>query len=692
MISLKSKLIKTALTLAIVAVSCSVWADEENSAATSTITAQQQKLSGIDQQYIDPTVNLKQDFYGHVNGKWLKTVDIPSDLGTWGTFAYLRENSIQQLHEIVENLVKSSPVKGSAEQKVSDLYASFMDEETLEKKGLTPLASDLERIEQVKNQKDFANLMAYFSQMSVTTPFDLGVLQDFKNSDQMSVMFMQSGLGLPDRDYYLKDDEKLKSAHEAYLRYIEKILSLAGDPDAKQKAHDILKLESELAKIQWDNVQNRDLEKMYNVYPLNKTKTLTPEFDWNTYFKASGIAGRSKTVIVAQPSFFKGLNVLLVQTSLDTWKAYSKFHLLNNNAAYLNKAFVSTQFDFYQKTLRGVSDERLRWKKGVSLVNSVLGENLGQVYVSKYFKPEKKQHMIALVDNLLLAFSQNLKKLDWMSETTKLQAEKKIKSFSVKIGYPNKWQDYSQLQIEHDDLIGNIKRASAFSYQFELNKLGKPVDREEWGMSPQTVNAYYNPMSNEIVFPAAILQPPFFNMEADDAVNYGAIGAVIGHEISHGFDDQGSRFDAQGNMKNWWTDSDHKKFKEKTEALVKQYNAYEALPGYFVNGELTLGENIADNSGLAVAYQAYKISLKGQPAPIIDGLTGDQRFYMGWAQAWRSKSKPELVLEQIKTDPHSPDEIRGNAALINQDAFDEAFGLKQGDKMYLPKDKRVKIW
>lgn len=678
--------------MAVLAVSTTIWAEEKNTVKSEIHQSQQQKMSGIDTQYIDSTVNLKQDFYGHINGKWLKNVAIPSDQSSWGTFAYLHENAIQQLHEIVEDLAQKNPAKGSSEQKVAGLYASFMDEDALEKKGLTPLISDLEKIDRVKNQKDFAELLAYLSEMGVTTPFDMGILQDFKNSDQMSVMYFQSGLGLPDRDYYLKEDEKLKSAREAYLGYIEKILTLSGDQDAKKKAQDILNLETELAKIQWDNVQNRDLEKLYNVYALNKTSTVTPHFDWNSYFKANRIEGRVKTVILAQPSFFQGLNTLLIQTPLDTWKTYSKFHLLSSNAAYLNKAFATTQFDFYQKTLKGVTDQRSRWKRGVDLVNGVLGESLGQVYVSKHFKPEKKQHMLALVDNLLLAFNQNLKDLDWMSEETKRQAEQKIKSFSVKIGYPNKWRDYSQLQIESDDLIGNVKRAYTFSYQFELNKLGKPVDREEWGMYPQTVNAYYNPMSNEIVFPAAILQPPFFNMEADDAVNYGAIGAVIGHEISHGFDDQGSRFDAKGNMKNWWTESDHKKFKEKTAALVKQYNAYEALPGYFVNGELTLGENIADNSGLAVAYKAYKISLKGQPASVIDGLTGDQRFYMGWAQAWRSKSKPELVLQRIKTDPHSPAEIRGNGALVNQDAFDEAFELKQGDKMYLPKEKRVKIW
>ncbi len=690
--SLKSKLLKSALTVAILTVCSPIWAEEKNTVQQDTHESPDQKISGIDHQYIDSNVDLKQDFYGHVNGKWLKNVEIPSDMGSWGTFAYLRDTSVQQLHEIIEKLAKKSPIKGSPEQKVASLYESFMDEVTLEQKGLTPLTDDLNRIDQVKTHQDFTKLMAYLSEMGVTTPFDLGILQDFKDSDQMSVMLAQDGLGLPDRDYYLKDDKKLKSAREAYLLYIEKILSLSGDPDAKKKAQDILKLETELAKIQWDNVQNRDLEKIYNVYALNKTKTLSPNFDWATYFKSSGIAAKVKTVVIAQPSFFKGLDSLLVKTPLETWKSYAKFHLVNSNAAYLNKEFAKTQFDFYQKTLRGVTDQRLRWKRGVDLVNSVLGESLGQVYVTKYFEPEKKQHMEHLVNNLLLAFSQNLKELDWMSDETKQQADKKIKNFSVKIGYPNKWRDYSQLPIEPNDLIGNIKRANAFAYEFELNKLGKPVDREEWGMFPQTVNAYYNTASNEIVFPAAILQPPFFNINADDAVNYGAIGAVIGHEISHGFDDQGSRFDANGNMKNWWTKADHQKFKEKTRALVKQYNAYEALPGYFVNGELTLGENIADNSGLAVAYKAYKISLKGQPAPVISGLTGDQRFYMGWAQAWRSKSKLELVLERIKTDSHSPDQIRGNGALVNQDAFDEAFGLKSGDKMYLPKEKRVKIW
>ena len=478
------------------------------------------------------------------------------------------------------------------------------------------------------------------------------------------------------------------------MKYIEKLLMLSGEIEAEASTHaqTILQLETDIAKVQWDSVQNRDIEKMYNVYALKDVKTLVPAFDWKTYFKATGLDKKTKTVIMAQKSYFEDLNQILEKTPINSWQTYFKFHLINSNAAYLSQPYADANFDMYSKTLRGVTEQRARWKRGVDLTNAILGESLAQVYVAKHFQPEQKQRMEKLVDNLLLAFEQNLNKLDWMSDTTKVQAHRKLKSFSVKIGYPNKWRDYSKLDIKDGDLIGNIQRTNSFIYDIEMNKLGKPVDREEWHMLPQTVNAYYNPLSNEIVFPAAILQPPFFDMKADDAVNYGAIGAVIGHEISHGFDDKGSRFDAEGNMKNWWTEEDNEKFKAKTKALVEQYSAYDALPGYKVNGELTLGENIADNSGLAVAYEAYKLSLNGQPAPEIDGFSGDQRFYLGWAQAWRAKMRPEMALQLVKTDPHSPSAIRGRATLLNQDPFYEAFGVKQGDGMYLPEEKRIKIW
>ena len=679
--------LKTTLVSALLLVSTANYASDQ------TVVAQQLS-SGVNQQYFDKKIAPQQDFYQHVNGHWLEHEDIPSDMPNWGAFTQLRENSTQQLHAIVEDLAKTKSAYGTNEQKVGSLYASFMDTKTLDTKGLMPLKADLAKISAMKTSKDFTLLVAEFAKTRVTTPFDFGVMQDLKKSDQMAVMMGQSGLGLPDRDYYLKDDEKLKIAREAYVKYIEKLLMLSGEIEAEASTHaqTILQLETDIAKVQWDSVQNRDIEKMYNVYALKDVKTLVPAFDWKTYFKVTGLDKKTKTVIMAQKSYFEDLNQILEKTPINSWQTYFKFHLINSNAAYLSQPYADANFDMYSKTLRGVTEQRARWKRGVDLTNAILGESLAQVYVAKHFQPEQKQRMEKLVDNLLLAFEQNLNKLDWMSDATKVQAHRKLKSFSVKIGYPNKWRDYSKLDIKDSDLIGNIQRTNSFIYDIEMNKLGKPVDREEWHMLPQTVNAYYNPLSNEIVFPAAILQPPFFDMKADDAVNYGAIGAVIGHEISHGFDDKGSRFDAEGNMKNWWTEEDNEKFKAKTKALVEQYSAYDALPGYKVNGELTLGENIADNSGLAVAYEAYKLSLNGQPAPEIDGFSGDQRFYLGWAQAWRAKMRPEMALQLVKTDPHSPSAIRGRATLLNQDPFYEAFGVKQGDGMYLPEEKRIKIW
>lgn len=678
--------LKTALVSALLAVSSANYASDQTAIAALG--------SGIHLQHFDKKIAPQQDFYQHVNGHWLEHEEIPADMPNWGAFTILRENSTQQLHDIVEELAKTKSEYGSNEQKVGSLYASFMDTETLNARGIQPLKADIAKIEAMKSKKDFTLLLADYAKNRVSTPFEFGVMPDLKKSDQMAVFLGQSGLGLPDRDYYLKDDEKLKSARETYVKHIAKLLTLSGETEAEAAAHaqSILKLETEIAKIQWDNVQNRNLEKMYNVYTLKDVKSLVPEFDWKTYFKATGLDKKTKTVIVAQKSYFEDLNKILSSTPLDVWQTYFKFHLIDGAAPYLSQEFADANFEMYSKTLRGVTEQRARWKRGVDMTNAVLGESLAQVYVAKHFQPEQKQRMEKLVENLLLAFEQNLEKLDWMGAETKAQAYRKLKNLRVKIGYPNKWRDYSKLEIKDGDLIGNLRRTNSFNYDIALDKLGKPVDREEWHMLPQTVNAYYNPMGNEIVFPAAILQPPFFDMNADDAVNYGAIGAVIGHEISHGFDDQGSRFDADGNMKNWWTEEDDKKFKEKTKALVEQYNAYEAIPGYHVNGELTLGENIADNSGLAIAYEAYKLSLNGKSAPVIDGYTGDQRFYIGWTQAWRAKVRPELALQLLKTDPHSPAAIRGRATLLNQKPFYEAFSVKQADPMYLEEDKRVKIW
>jgi predicted metalloendopeptidase len=470
------------------------------------------------------------------------------------------------------------------------------------------------------------------------------------------------------------------------------MLALAGDKDAAAHAQAIVALETELAKVQWTPVELRDPVKAYNKFEIAKLGELTPNFDWTPYLAGLNITGKVTYVIVSQPSYLKGVSDLLASTPLDAWRQYFTWQTIRAYAPYLSKAYVDEDFAFYGTTLSGAKEMRPRWKRGVATVEGALGESLGKLYVEQYFPAERKARMEALVKNLMAAYKQSIDKLDWMSPATKKEAQAKLAKFTTKIGYPNKWRDYSALVVTKDDLVGNVQRSNVADFNKEINKLGKPIDRDEWGMTPQTINAYYNPEMNEIVFPAAILQPPFFDANADDAVNYGAIGAVIGHEISHGFDDQGSQYDGDGNLRNWWSEADGKNFAKKTKALVAQYNAFSPLPGYNVNGELTLGENIADNSGVAIAYKAYKLSLHGKPAPVIDGLTGDQRFFMGFAQVWRSKMRDPEIIKRVKTDPHSPGKFRANGTLRNQPAFYDAFKVKKGDQMYLDPKDRVIIW
>jgi predicted metalloendopeptidase len=649
--------------------------------------------SGIDTQYIDSSVRVQDDFFTYLNGKWLKTTEIPSDRASTGTFMQLREDTVPQLRDIIEADQKSHPKAGSDAQKIADLYASFMNEKKLDALGYKPLAGELQRIRSLKDKKGVPALVAHLSQIGVTTPYGVGVAQDAKESTKYAVYVRQSGLGMPDRDYYLKtDDQKMADTKAKYEQHVAKVLSLAGDKNADAKAKAIVAFETELAQAQWTKVELRDPNKSYNKYEIAKLTELTPGYDWKAALAATGVGNKTDYVIVGQPSYLSGLNQILEKTDLDTLKAYFQWQLLRAYSPYLSQAFVDASFDFYGKTLTGVTENRPRWKRGVATVEGDLGEALGREYVAKYFPPERKARMDAMVKNILAAYKESIDHLDWMGAETKKEAQAKLATFNPKIGYPSKWRDYSKLTIKSDDLVGNEMRASIFAHNYNVSKLGKPIDREEWGMTPQTVNAYYNARMNEIVFPAAILQPPFFNMAADDAVNYGAIGAVIGHEIGHGFDDKGSQSDGQGNLRNWWTADDLARFKAKTDMLVKQYDAFEPIPGYHVNGALTLGENIGDNSGLSIAYKAYKISLHGQPAPVIDGLTGDQRFFMGFGQVWRSKMRDAAQIVQVKTDPHSPGQFRANGTLRNQAAFYEAFGVKEGDKMYLKPEDRVTIW
>jgi predicted metalloendopeptidase len=568
-----------------------------------------------------------------------------------------------------------------------------MDEKKADALGLTPLNAELAKIAALKDKAELPAMMAHLGQLGVRMPYDFGIHQDAKDSTKYVADISQGGLGLPDRDYYLKaDDAKLADALAKYQVHVEKMLALAGSKTAAADAKAIVAFETELARVQWTKVENRDPIKTYNKVDLAKMAEVAPGYDWKSYFDGAGISGKAGYVVVSQPSYLKGFAEVSNKTSLETWKAYLQSHLISAYANFLSKPFVDERFAFYGTTLSGVKEMQPRWKRAVGTVETAMGESLGKLYVEKHFPAERKARMEVLVKNLLAAYKQSIDTLDWMSPETKKEAQAKLAKITTKIGYPNKWKDYSALVVSRDDLVGNVMRSRVLESNRELNKLGKPIDREEWGMTPQTINAYYNPEMNEIVFPASILQPPFFDANADDAVNYGAIGGAIGHEISHGFDDQGSQYDGDGNLRDWWTPADHKNFAAKTKMLVAQYAAYSPLPGYNVNGELTLGENIGDNSGVAIAYKAYKISLKGKKAPVIDGLTGDQRFFMGFGQVWRQKMREPQQIVQVKTDPHSPGQFRANGTMMNQPAFYDAFNVKPGDKMYLAPKDRVIIW
>jgi len=689
------KYLLSALTLSLIA-NLAPAADNAKSGAAKPMAkaAAQKAVSGIDKQYIDPAVRAQDDFFVHLNGKWLKETEIPADKSSWGSFHKLYEDTQPKLLDLIETSAKApNKAAGSDAQKIGDFYAAFMDEKHVDELGLAPLKGELDRIAALKDKSELPAYLAHASRLGIGTPVDISIHQDNKDSTKYVADIGQSGLGLPDRDYYLKaDDARLAAARAAYLTHVEKMLTLAGAADAAAKAKAIVDLETEIAKVQWTRVENRDPIKTYNKVDIAKMGETAPGFDWNVYLNEIGVGGHSTYVNVSQPSYLKGFTEIVAKTPIETWKAYLEWHAVSSYANYLSKPFVDQQFSFYGTTLTGAKENRPRWKRGVSATEGALGEVLGKLYVEKFFPASSKARMEDLVKNLLAAYKDSIDKLDWMSPATKKEAQAKLAKFTPKIGYPNKWKDYSALTVAKDDLVGNVMRSRQVAHNREVNKLGKPIDRDEWGMTPQTINAYYNPELNEIVFPAAILQPPFFDPKADDAVNYGAIGAVIGHEISHGFDDQGSQYDGDGNLRDWWTADDHKNFGAKTAMLVAQYDSYSPLPGYNVNGKLTLGENIADNSGVAIAYKAYKISLKGKKAPVIDGLTGEQRFYAGFGQVWRSKMREQAQIVQIKTDPHSPGQFRANGTLKNQPGFYEAYGVKEGDKMYLAPKDRVIIW
>ncbi|HTC52343.1 MAG TPA: M13 family metallopeptidase [Steroidobacteraceae bacterium] len=650
--------------------------------------------SGLDLAGMDKSVRPQDDFYDYADGHWLKNTPIPDERSSVSIASQLYDRSIDQLHELIETAAKDSAAPANSEaRKIGDLYASFMDEATVQAAGLGALKGELARIDALKSKSELPALFAHLDRIGVSTPFGVGTQPDPRDSTRVAARVDQDGLGLPDRDYYIKtDDVQLRAIRGQYLMAIQKLLTLAGQRDTAAQAKAILALETRMAQAQWTRTDLRDPVKTYNKFALTQLDATTPGYPWRAYLADVGVAGKTDYLLIGEPSYFKAFGQMVQQEPLSVWQSYLRWHLVYEFAPYLAKDFVNANFDFFSTALRGTPTIRPRWKRGVTLVDGAVGEALGKLYVAKYFPPATKARMDQLIDNLMGAYRQDVNALDWMGPATKKQALDKLAKMRRKIGYPSRWRDYSGLVIHRDDLVGNVIRSNEWDFAYQMGKLGKPVDREEWELTPQTINAYYRDDLNEIVFPAAFLQPPYFDPRADDAANYGAIGAIIGHEMSHGFDDQGSQFDADGNLRDWWTKEDHERFAAKTAALVAQYEAFEAIPGYHINGKLTLGENIADNSGLAVAYKAYRLSLKGQQAPVIDGFSGDQRFFLSFAQGWAGKVRDKQQIVYLKSDPHSPYAARGSLPLKNQDAFYGAFDVKPGDKMYLPPDKRVHIW
>ncbi len=646
---------------------------------------------GFDTTNFDKTVRPQDDFFRYVNGGWLKRAEIPGDASSWGAFNELRERSRAALHTILEDASKSKAPAGSEERKVGDLYASYMDTVTIERLGITPLAGEMRTIAALQTTSQLPATFAHFARLGVNTPIGVGVGQDPKHSDVNIVQISQSGLGMPDRDYYLKNDAKMLETRAAYTRYITQLLTLAKQPDPAGAASRIVALETEIASPQWDRAHNRDRNATYNRMTVADLATAMPSYAWSTYLKDVGLSSATE-VVVRQPDYLKAVDPILSKTPVSTWHEYLTFKLLDNYAEQLPVAFRQARFEFRSKTLSGQQQMAVRWKQSVDGVESILGEPAGKLYVARNFKPAAKVRMDALVKNILAAYRVGIDSLAWMSPETKVQAKDKLAHFTVKIGYPDKPRDYSALEIKRGELLGNAMRRDVFQFNDAISRLGKPVDRTRWGMTPQTVNAYYNSSNNEIVFPAAILQPPFFNVEADDAVNYGAIGAVIGHEVGHGFDDQGRKSDGSGNLRDWWTASDAQSFDARTTKLGAQYAAINPIDDLHINPGLTMGENIGDLSGLAQAYRAYRISLNGKEAPVINGFTGDQRFFIGFAQVWRTKYRDEALRQQLLTNPHSPGMYRAFVPLINNDAFDAAFGVLPGDKMFVAPADRVKIW
>ncbi len=650
---------------------------------------------------MDPDIRVQDDLFGHVNGRWLETAEIPEDKPSWGPFVMLADEAEQQVREIIEECADwvaggatgtTSLENADEARKIGDLYRSFMDEDRIEELGHTPIVPLLEEVDGLRDLGDLARFLGSFERRGGGGLFGSYVNTDDRDSDRYVVNLLQGGIGLPDESYYR--EEKFAEIREKYVAYLTRILTLAERDDPERTAHRVLALETRIAEGHWERAETRDVLKTYNLTTLADLRTTMPSFDVDAWITAIG--GNEETLaetIVRQPSYFTHLEKVLDETSIEDWRAFLAVRAIRTAAAYLSSPFVEANFDFYGRTLSGTPELRARWKRGVGLVQGALGEAVGREYVARHFPPSSKEKMDELVANLLEAYRRSITDLDWMGEETKQRAFEKLDTFRPKIGYPDKFRDYSALEISADDLLGNVLASTAFETDRELRKIGSPVDRDEWFMLPQTVNAYYNPGTNEICFPAGILHKPFFDPDADPAENYGGIGAVIGHEIGHGFDDQGAQYDGLGNLNDWWTAADKEAFEVKAKALIEQYDGHEPrdLPGERVNGSLTVGENIGDLGGLTIALKAYLISLDAAEVPERDGLTGIQRLFLNWAYVWRTKRRKELALQYLTTDPHSPPEFRANIA-SNLTEFHEAFGTERGDGMWLEPDQRVRIW
>ncbi|MCE2786533.1 MAG: M13 family metallopeptidase [Sphingobacteriales bacterium] len=653
------------------------------------------KLTGVDTASLNRKAKPQDDFFEFANGGWIKANPIPTTEGRWGSFNALAERNNELLRKILEEAAADKNAEpGTARQKIGDFYSIAMDTLKLERDGLAPVALTMQLVESWQNTNDLATILAGFHKRGISGFFNMYVGLDVKNNEKYVTWLSQGGLGLPDRDYYLKDDEKSKKIREAYMKHLAKMFMIFGaaDADAQANAAMVLELETGLAQNSMSRVENRNMEKKYNKFAYAKLKNDYASFNWDAYFELTGLAVKKvDTVIVAQPDYFTYLQTIFNKEP-QIIRAYLKWKVMSAVSSYLTAELEKQTFSFYGTVIQGVKEQKPRWKRAVASANGMLGQLVAQEYVKVAFSPQSKEKVNQMVDHLREAFRNRINNLEWMSAETKQKALEKLNSFNRKLGYPDKWEDYSKLSVKRDSYLDNYFRAQVFGFEDMVDQLNKPVDKTKWSMLPQTVNAYYSPVMNEIVFPAAIMQPPFFDPNRDDAANYGAIGAVIGHEFSHGFDDQGSKYDAKGNLNSWWTDEDRKKFEERTKVLVEQFNKFEVLDSVFVNGQLTLGENIADLAGLTVAYEAYQMSIKDKKRVIIDGFTPEQRFFIGFAQVWRTHARPEYLRNQVLTDPHSPAQYRVFGPLSNMPQFYAAFDVKPKHKMWLDDNKRVKIW